>query len=93
MSGGTPGGVQLRASRGRRPDDGVWLVPCIADIEVIERKPGATRWRIAPASEDGFVQDVLHARETVFKRLARSDEEYEALCAAHTARYNAVFGA
>jgi len=85
--------VQLRASRGRRPDDGVWLVPCIADIEVIERKPGATRWRIAPASEDGFVQDVLHARETVFKRLARSDEEYEALCAAHTARYNAVFGA
>lgn len=57
-----------------------WLVPAIADIEVIERKPGATRWRIAPATEDSFVQGVLHARETVFRRLARSDEEYEVLC-------------
>lgn len=68
-----------------------WLLPCIANIEIVERKAGSTRWRIAPESEDDFVATVLQAREAVFKKLAKSEQEFKRLCDDHTARYNSVF--
>jgi hypothetical protein len=68
-----------------------WLIPCIANIEIIEWKQHSTRWRITPESEHDFMGAVVHARETVFRKLAKSDKEYERLCADHTARYNGAF--
>jgi len=70
-----------------------WLLPCIAEIEIIARKPDSTTWRIRPSSEHEFKSRVLEAREVVFREIAKSEKEYERLCAEHTDRYNSVWSA
>jgi hypothetical protein len=70
-----------------------WLVPCIADIEIIERKKKATSWKMNPKTEEQFIAHVLHARDTVFKSIAKSEEEHVRLCAEHTQRYNSIWSA
>jgi hypothetical protein len=68
-----------------------WLVPCLADIEIVGRESGRTAWRIVPETEEQFLGEVIHAREVVYRRLAKSDQEYDRLCSEHTDRYNAIF--
>jgi hypothetical protein len=68
-----------------------WLIPCIADIEITERKGNATSWRINPKTEKQFIAHVLQVRNTTFKKIAKSEEEYIRLCAEHTQRYNAIW--
>ena len=67
-----------------------WLLPCVADIEVVNRTGNTTGWRFREDTREAFITQSVNIRMKLCNHLAASQHEFDELADAAFERFKSA---
>jgi hypothetical protein len=72
------------------PSSLTWLLPCIADIEIVNRTGNSTGWRFREDTREAFITQSVNMRMELCKYLAANQHEFDDLADAAFERFKSA---